>query len=195
MNAKPSLATVESILGHSFARPELLREAMTHRSATRPGARGSGSNERLEFIGDRVLGLLMAEWLIQRFPKEQEGDLGRRLALAGLAAGAGPGRGGDRIAPPCSISLGRARRGQGCARRGTVLADALEAALGALYLDAGLDTARDFFRRAWEGVVTDAGGPAEGRQDEAAGVGAGARPGAAGLTGSPRGGGRRIAGV
>ena len=59
----------ELVLGHSFARPKLLTEALTHRSAA--GAKGHGSNERLEFIGDRVLGLIIAEWLIERFPKER----------------------------------------------------------------------------------------------------------------------------
>ena len=58
-------------------RPDLLREALTHRSALQgEGAAGRGSNERLEFIGDRVLGLLIAEWLAERFPHEQEGDWG-----------------------------------------------------------------------------------------------------------------------
>ena len=69
--------TFETLLGHTFQRPDLLREALTHRSALRARARGKGSNERLEFIGDRVLGLLMAEWLAERFPAEQEGELGR----------------------------------------------------------------------------------------------------------------------
>jgi ribonuclease-3 len=144
--------TIESILGHSFARPGLLREAMTHRSAVRPGGRGSGSNERLEFIGDRVLGLLMAEWLIDRFPHEQEGELGRRLALlvsqpvlAEVAETIGLGE-------VLTVSPGEARAG--VRRRATVLADALEAALGALYLDGGLDRARAFIRRAWDGVMT-----------------------------------------
>jgi len=143
---------VERILGHSFSRPALLREALTHRSATRPGARGSGSNERLEFIGDRVLGLLMAEWLIERFPQEQEGELGRRLALlvsqpvlAEVAEVIGLGE-------VLTVSPGEARAG--VRRRATVVADALEAALGALYLDGGLDRARAFIRRAWDAVMT-----------------------------------------
>jgi ribonuclease-3 len=144
--------TIEAILGHSFSRPELLREAMTHRSATRASARGRGSNERLEFIGDRVLGLLMAEWLIERFPHEQEGDLGRRLALlvsqpvlAEVAETIG-------LSAALHVSPGEAKAG--VRKRATVLADALEAALGALYLDAGLDQARGFIRRAWDGVMT-----------------------------------------
>jgi hypothetical protein len=69
-----SLAEAELLLGHQFTAPKLLAEALTHRSAA--GAKGLGSNERLEFIGDRVLGLIIAEWLSERFPDEQEGALG-----------------------------------------------------------------------------------------------------------------------
>jgi ribonuclease III len=148
---------LDAILGYRFTRCDLPREALTHRSALqgrRPG-RGastsgpaaSGSNERLEFIGDRVLGLLIAEWLAERFPNEQEGDLGRRLAslvsqpvLALVAETIGLGE-------ALSVAPGEARAG--VKRRATVLADALEAALGAIYLDGGLVPARDFVRRAW----------------------------------------------
>ncbi len=140
-------ADFASVLGHDFARPDLLREALTHRSALRPRARGRGSNERLEFIGDRVLGLVMAEWLIERFPAEQEGDLGRRLAhlvsqpvLARVAEDIG-------LQDALSVAPGEARAG--VRLRATVLADALEAALGALYLDGGLNKARAFVQRAW----------------------------------------------
>jgi ribonuclease-3 len=142
---------IEAILGHDFSRPELLREALTHRSALQGRKRNRGSNERLEFIGDRVLGLLMAEWLAERYPREQEGELGRRLAslvsqpvLAGVAEDIGLGQ-------ALSLGAGEARAGVG--RRATVLADALEAALGALYLDGGLDPARLFVRRAWDRIM------------------------------------------
>ena len=138
---------IEAILGHRFRRPALLAEALTHRSAAHRRGRRSGSNERLEFMGDRVLGLLMAEWLVERYPGEQEGDLGRRLAslvsqpvLTGVAETIGLGA-------ALSVSPGEAR--VGVRNRATVLADALEAALGALFLDGGLDPARDFVRRAW----------------------------------------------
>ncbi len=67
-------------LSHEFATPALLDEALRHRSALSVRKQGHNSNERLEFVGDRVLGLLMAEWLIERFPREREGDLGKRLA-------------------------------------------------------------------------------------------------------------------
>jgi ribonuclease-3 len=150
------LSAAEAIVGHGFARPALLREALTHRSAV-PGRRlargrtapatGAGSNERLEFIGDRVLGLIVAEWLAERFPNEQEGALGPRLAqlvsqpvLAGIAEQLG-------LAAVLDVSPGEARAG--VRKRATVLADAMEALIGALYLDAGLGAARDFIRRAW----------------------------------------------
>src|SRR5579863_9490331 len=155
-------AAFEAILGHEFKRPALLQEALTHRSAVhgrgtqQRGIKREGrihaSNERLEFIGDRVLGLTMAEWLAERFPHEQEGDLGRRLAhlvsqpvLAEVAETIGLGE-------ALSVSPGEAKAG--VRRRATVLADALEAALGALYLDGGLEHARSFVRRAWDGVMS-----------------------------------------
>jgi len=147
----------EAIVGYTFRRPELLREALTHRSAvsgtpisrgrTAPST-GAGSNERLEFIGDRVLGLLIAEWLAERFPHEQEGDLGPRLAhlvsqttIAAIAGQLG-------LPAVLAVSPGEARAG--VRKLATVLADATEALIGAVYLDGGLDPARAFVRRAWD---------------------------------------------
>jgi ribonuclease-3 len=139
----------QTLLGHRFARPELLAEALTHRSAA--GAKGVGSNERLEFIGDRVLGLIVAEWLIERFPNEQEGKLGPRMAalvskpaLAEIAQTHG-------LAPLLNVAAGESKRG--VRNQATVLADALEAVIGALYLDAGLDASRNFIRRVMADVV------------------------------------------
>jgi ribonuclease-3 len=154
----------ETILGHVFQRPDLLKEALTHRSAAQGKGKGGSraSNERLEFIGDRVLGLTMAEWLAERFPREQEGELGRRLAylvsqpvLATVAEEVG-------LAAALSVSPGEAKAG--VAKRATVLADALEAALGALYMDGGLPVARDFVRRAWnEAMVVQAEPPKDAK--------------------------------
>jgi ribonuclease-3 len=147
----------EAILGHEFKRPDLLQEALTHRSAAQGRGHKQASNERLEFIGDRVLGLTMAEWLAERFPREQEGELGRRLAylvsqpvLATVAETAG-------LAAALSVSPGEAKAG--VAKRATVLADALEAALGALYLDGGLHPARNFVRRAWNDAMIEQADP------------------------------------
>jgi ribonuclease-3 len=141
----------ESILGHTFDRPALLKEALTHSSVVHRQGRKLGSNERLEFIGDRVLGLVMAEWLAERFPQEQEGDLGPRLAdlvsqpvLAKVA---------EKIGLAEALSVGRGEAKSGLTKRATVLADALEAALGALYLDGGLDVARAFIQRAWNDAM------------------------------------------
>jgi ribonuclease-3 len=135
----------EGLLGHEFARKHLLSEALTHRSAVGQG--GLASNERLEFIGDRVLGLLMAEWLIERYPGEREGALGPRLAhlvsrpsLATIAEAIG-------VSELLDVSPGESRRG--VRNRSTVLADALEALIGALYTDGGLTPARNFIRTAF----------------------------------------------
>ena len=143
------LISAQALLGHEFFRPELLAEALTHRSAA--GAKGVGSNERLEFIGDRVLGLVVAEWLIERFPAEQEGKLGPRLAslvskpsLAAIAELRG-------VAAMLNVAPGEAKRG--VSTQANVLADALEAMIGALYLDAGLDAAKAFIRRVMADVV------------------------------------------
>ncbi len=144
----------ETLLGHRFGSPALLDEALTHRSAIygrggrkRGERRGVGSNERLEFVGDRVLGLLVAEWLVERFPDEQEGELGLRLAhlvsratIAGIAERAG-------LSAALAVAPGDAKAG--VSQQSTVLADATEALLGALYLDAGLEPARRFIRTAW----------------------------------------------
>lgn len=151
------LARAEQLLGHRFARHELLREALTHRSAAlgrKPGrgrksprVKGTASNERLEFVGDRVLGLVMAEWVAERFPAEQEGQLGprhahlvSREAVCAVAEQAG-------LAQVLALGANEALSGVG--RLATVLADAMEAAIGALYLDGGLEPARRFIRAAW----------------------------------------------
>jgi ribonuclease-3 len=151
--------------GHVFRRPELLHEALTHRSAvrgrdgrsrahprsTRPNTATAASNERLEFVGDRVLGLVVAEWLIERFPDEAEGQLARRHAhlvarplLAEVAARLG-------VADKLSVAPNEARAG--VSQLATVLADAMEAVIGAVYLDGGLEPARKLVRDAWESAM------------------------------------------
>jgi ribonuclease-3 len=134
-------------LPHRFARPDLLLHALTHRSAADPRKQMLDSNERLEFVGDRVLALLMAEWLAERFPAEREGDLGKRLAalvaqdaLAKVAAALG-------LAPALRIPPNEER--SGVRNRASVLSDAVEAILGAIYLDGGLQPARELVRREW----------------------------------------------
>ncbi|HVS65714.1 MAG TPA: ribonuclease III [Thermoanaerobaculia bacterium] len=125
-------------LGHRFARPELLLEALTHRSAL-DGAAGR-SYERLEFLGDAVIGLVAAEWLGEREPEAPEGELARarsylvsRKVLSHAAKTLGVGE-------ALRLSVGEQRSGG--RRKASLLADAFEAVIGAVYADAGLDAAR-----------------------------------------------------
>lgn len=166
LTAQDPISEAAARLGHRFVRPELLREALTHRSAV-SGKRlgrgrlapssGAGSNERLEFVGDRVLGLLIAEWLIERYPGEQEGMLGPRLAhlvsqpvIAEIA---------ERLGVPDLLRVAEGESRAGVRHRATVLADATEALIGALYLDAGLEPARAFVRGAWAAALDDQSEP------------------------------------
>ncbi len=123
-----------SRLGHRFLQPELLERALTHRSAT------GLHNERLEFLGDAVLGFLISDELFRRFGEASEGDLTRLRArlvreatLAQLARGIGLGEG---------LRLGGGELKSGGRDRDSILADALEAVLGAVYLDAGIERCR-----------------------------------------------------
>lgn len=138
-------------LGHTFANPALLSQALTHRSAADPKRRQLDSNERMEFLGDRVLALLIAEWLGERFPKEREGELGKRLSV--LVAADTLARVGDAIGLSPALRIPPAEGRTGLRQRATVLADATEALIGALYLDGGLEAARQFVRREWSALM------------------------------------------
>ncbi|MGH6989880.1 MAG: ribonuclease III [Stellaceae bacterium] len=160
MTAAPSgaLDALAERLSHRFARPDLLREALTHASAG--GRRFRRGYERLEFLGDRVLGLVIAELLFRRFPNEAEGDLTRRHAalvrreaLIKVAEAIGLG---DYII----VSAGEAAAG--ASANPSVLADACEAVIAALYLDGGLDPAHAFVARWWQPLI-DGLGPAAPR--------------------------------
>ncbi|GBQ84734.1 ribonuclease III [Gluconacetobacter johannae DSM 13595] len=158
------LTVVEARIGYHFRRSDLLREALTHRSAAhqrnggvarrarQPAARrGVGSNERLEFIGDRVLGLLMAEWLLERFPDEQEGALGPRHAH--LVSRPVLARIAEAMELPKVLDVAEHEARAGVRQMANVLADAVEAILGAVYLDGGLEPARRFVHRAWNDAI------------------------------------------
>ena len=148
----PTQESLADTLGHRFARGDLLREALTHPSVN-PEDRGPApfGYERLEFLGDRVLGLVIAEWLLELFPSEAEGALARRHAalvrretLAQMAGDIGLG-------PHLLLSSGEAEAGG--RDNEAILADACEAVIGALYLDGGLVPARSFIRAAWSAAV------------------------------------------
>ncbi|PZP47464.1 MAG: ribonuclease III [Azospirillum brasilense] len=138
-------------LGHRFANPALLSQALTHRSAADPRRRQLDSNERLEFLGDRVLALAIAEWLAERFPQEREGELGKRLAV--LVAADTLAKVGEGIGLSEALRIPPAEGRTGLRQRATVLADATEALIGALYLDGGLEVAQRFVRRYWGELI------------------------------------------
>ncbi len=147
MNGKGEI--LEQALGHRFARPGLLGLALTHSSASHDGR----SNQRLEFLGDRVLGLVVAQALYERFPDEEEGALAPRLAalvrreaLARVAQDIGLG--GHVV-----MSQGEEQAG-GCDNP-SILADACEAVIAALYLDGGMETAQRFIRRHWLALMEE----------------------------------------
>jgi ribonuclease-3 len=126
-------------LGCTLSDGGMLRRALTHRSF------GQDNNERLEYLGDAVLSFVVAEMLYRNFPEATEGELSRYRAslvsgdaLALIAAAAGIGE---------HLRLGDGEMKSGGQRRGTILADALEALFGAIYLDGGLDAARDVAAR------------------------------------------------
>jgi ribonuclease III len=138
------LKALEQRIGHSFQRPDLLLRAVTHSSmssATRD------DNQRLEFLGDRVLGLVMAEALLQDDPTATEGQLAPRYnALVRKEACADVARDidlGD------VLKLGRSEMISGGRRKQALLGDAMEALIAAVYLDAGFDAARALILRLW----------------------------------------------
>ena len=136
------MAEAEARLGHGFARPELLIEALTH-----PSMAGPTHNQRLEFLGDRVLGLVIAEALLSQDAAAVEGELAPRLnalvrkeTCAEVAAELDLGT---------ALRLGRSEMLTGGRRKTALLGDAMEAVIAAVYLDGGLEAARDLIERSW----------------------------------------------
>jgi ribonuclease-3 len=149
------IALLEERLGHRFARPDLLQRAVTHASAADGEHRRH--NERLEFLGDRILGLVIAETLMKRFPDETEGDLARRHtslvrreALAEVAQAIDLGG---------ALILSKGEAESGGRDNPALLADACEAVIAALYLDGGLEAARRFIDARWGALIASAPEP------------------------------------
>lgn len=132
--AAPTDRAPDAFAGHVFSTPSLLAQALTHRSA------GAPHNERLEFLGDAVLGLIVAEALYARWPKADEGSLTRaRAELVRESALAAVAR---RLELGEQLVLGPGEMKSGGHRRDSILSDALEAVIGAIYLDAGYEACR-----------------------------------------------------
>ncbi len=142
MKLSRAIAGAEARLGHGFARPELLVEALTH-----PSMAAGAHNQRLEFLGDRVLGLVIAEALLAQDTAAQEGDIAPRLnalvrkeTCAEVAAALDLGS---------ALRMGRSEMLTGGRRKTALLGDAMEAVIAAVYLDGGLEAARALILRAW----------------------------------------------
>ena len=161
-NGEPTTAASDDLaqrIGHVFARPALLAEALTHPSAVAP-QRGrsrrrtpSRHYERLEFLGDRVLGLVIADLLWHRFESEPEGPMTRRMAdlvrretVARVALDIGLDR---------HLVVSPAEAAAGAAKNPSILSDVCEAVIAAVYLDGGMDAASAFVRRWWEKLIDE----------------------------------------
>ena len=164
MKRSAEITALETRIGHRFARPELLRRAVTHSSMSGPGRE---DNQRLEFLGDRVLGLVMAEALLAGDRVASEGQLAprfntlvRKEACAEVAQAIDLG---------AALKLGRSEMMSGGRRKQALLGDAMEAVIAAVYLDAGFDAARAVILRLWgdrvAAVDTDARDPKTALQE------------------------------
>ena len=134
-------AELAEALGHRFRDPRLLTRALRHASA------GPPTNERLEFLGDRVLGLAVANLLLDAHPNDTEGALAPRFTAVATEAG---------IAPHIVMAPSEAKSGG--RSKAAILGDACEAVIGALFLDGGIDAARAFVERYWRGRLDTVSG-------------------------------------
>ncbi|MEQ9661653.1 MAG: ribonuclease III [Parasphingopyxis sp.] len=137
---------VRETLGHDPVEPAHFARALTHPSTADP------DYQRLEFLGDRVLGLIVADWLYARYDADAEGKLNNRLSQ--LVSGTTCAAIGRDIGVAPHIRLGKQARDDGAADSDNVLGDVVEALIGALYLDGGLEAAKHFVLGAWDGRVT-----------------------------------------
>ncbi|NOZ32139.1 MAG: ribonuclease III, partial [Alphaproteobacteria bacterium] len=141
MGAEPGeRAELERLLGHKFADPALLDQALTHSSAVAPSKRNRRSYQRLEFLGDRVLGLIAADDLLRRHPEANEGALSRALngvvrkeSCAAVARALDLGE---------HLVLGESEARTGGRDKTAILGDVSEAIIGAIYLDGGIEAAQ-----------------------------------------------------
>jgi ribonuclease-3 len=137
----PLVSWLEQTLGEAPGDLAPYERALTHPS------HGGDNYERLEFLGDRVLGLVVAHWLIERFP-DAEGKLSQRLNA--LVTGEVCAEIGRELGVPSYLKLGKQAQDDGVFQSDNVLGDVVEALIGALYLDLGLEAARRFIRARWE---------------------------------------------
>ena len=139
------LSKLSDLLGHKFSTPEYYRVALRHSSLSVGGP--SGSNERYEFLGDRILSLVVAEMLLDRFPNEKEGDIAKRhTALVRQEALV---RVAEIINLGDYIEMDDGPEAKGGRKNSSILADCCEAIIAAIYIDGGLDAANKFIKTYW----------------------------------------------
>ena len=148
VRAEEQLSDLQTLLDHKFSHPELLTEALTH-----PSADGGSDYNRLEFLGDRVLGLVIAAHLDETFVDADAGELAlrfnalvRKEACTRAARAAGLGN---------HLIMAKGERDAGGAQKAGILADACEAVIGALYVDGGLSAASQFVHRLWNPMMEE----------------------------------------
>ena len=127
---------INNIIGYQFKDEKLLHRALTHRS------KSSRNNERLEFLGDAVLGFIIADYLFQKYPNANEGDLSRLRSV--LVKGRALAKVAKSLRVGDFLRMGPGEQKSGGHRRESILADAMEAILGAVYLDGGYDAVKGF---------------------------------------------------
>lgn len=149
------LREVEMRLGHSFENVELLRDALVHSSYRNENEYIQNDNERLEFLGDSVVGLVIAHLLCDQFPDASEGTLTRykaqlvsEVGLSGIA---------DDLELGHFLLLGRGEDRSGGRRKVSILANTVESLIGAVYLDSGYDAAKRVVTRLWKDAISDIG--------------------------------------
>lgn len=153
-----AIVALESRIGYHFLNRELLLTALTHASAISEGGAPARANyQRLEFLGDRVLGLVIAEMLFEAFPRAQEGELSQRLtglvrneSCADVALALDLGK---------AIRLGGGEAQSGGRNKAAILGDVCEAVLGAIHIDGGLEAARKFVAANWQARMLNWRGP------------------------------------
>ena len=157
---KADLKELEAALGHEFSSPELLVRALTHRSLAHQLAKtdtgkksAPADNERLEYLGDAVLGLVVAEALFALHPEWREGELTR--IRSGLVSRQHMAHVAEAIGLGTHLRLSRGEETSGLRRRSTVLSNTMEAVMGALFLDGGLEPVRFFVRGRVMGEAAD----------------------------------------
>jgi ribonuclease-3 len=147
MKRKKPLSALEERIGYRFADPKLLEHALTHVTGVSGARKRTDSYQRLEFLGDHVLGLVISDLLFRSFPKAEEGELSRRLAdlvckdaceEAAIVMDLGP-----------HIHLGKGEAQAGGRKKGAILADVCEAVIGAAFLDGGYEVATQLVDRYW----------------------------------------------